>query len=152
MKKLLWAIPAVGLAGLLASGYVLAPGDQAMIDRALKESTDAAAKGEPSDVLKYLSRSFTYDGESANTFDISKVINQAKPKIAILQTRAQISGEEAEVVTPVDVQLDYMGFALNQTIPNVSIKLKKESAFKWGIVPEPRWRIVSVTAEQLPDY
>ncbi|MBL8068870.1 MAG: hypothetical protein JNM28_10500 [Armatimonadetes bacterium] len=152
MNKLWLAFPAVGLVAFLASGYLFAPSDQQMIDKALKESTDAAAKGEPSDVLKYLSRSFTYGGEAANTFDISKVIHQARPKIAILETRASIHGEDAEVVTPVDVQLDYMGFAINKTIPNVSITLKKESSFKWGIVPEPRWRITGVTAEQLPDY
>lgn len=152
MKKALIAIPVVALAAVLASGFLFAPSDQKLITKTLQDSTDAAAKGEPSDVLKYLSRSFTYDGQSTNTFDISKVIHQAKPKIAIMETTAQIEGDDATVTTPIDVQLNYMGLDINKTIPNVQIQLKKETSFKWIFVPEPRWRIVSVTAESLPSY
>lgn len=152
MKKALIAIPVVALVALLASGFIFVPSDQELITKALQESTDAAAKGEPSDVLKYLSRSFEYGGESTNSYDISKVIHQAKPKIAIMETKATIDGETATVRTPVDVQLNYIGLDINKTIPNVNIELKKETSFKWMIVPEPRWRITAVTAESLPNY
>jgi|GEM_PF-2139446 len=153
MKKALFAIPVLALVAFIASGFLFAPSDQEQITKALNDSAAAAGRGEPSDVFKYLSRNFTYGGEQTNTFDISKVINQAKPKIAIMETKAEIAGETATVRTPVDIQLDYVGLEINQTIPGVTITLKKETAFKWLIVPEPRWRITAVDAESLPtDY
>ena len=152
MKKILIALPIIVLIGVMASGFIFAPSDQELITRALKNSTDAAAQGEPSDVLKYLSKSFTYDGEATHGAEISKVIHQAKPDIAIMETTARIEGDSATVVTPVDVKLNYMGLDINKTIPNVNIELKKETSFKWLFVPEPRWRITSVTAESLPNY
>jgi hypothetical protein len=150
MKKALIAIVVIGLVALLASGFLFAPSDQQLISKSLQESTDAAAKGEPSDVLKYLSRSFTYDGQSTNSFDISKVIHQAKPKIAIMETNAQINGDEATVTTPIDVQLNYMGLDINKTIPNVQIQLKKETSFKWMIVPEPPKRAICTNLVKHP--
>lgn len=152
MKKALLAIPIFAIIGLLASGFLFAPKDQDLITAALRESTAAAAKGEPSDVLRYLSKSFTYGGEATSTYDISKVIHNAKPQLTILETKADIKGETATVQTPVDVKLNYMGLDINQTIPRVSIELKKETGFKWLFVPEPRWRIISVSAESLPNY
>ncbi|MBA4291844.1 hypothetical protein C0431_02640 [bacterium] len=152
MKKALLALPILALISLLVSGYLFAPKDQDLITAALRDSTAAAAKGEPSDVLRYLSKSFTYGGEATSTYDISKVIHNAKPKITIIETKANIQGENATVQTPVDVQLNYMGLDINQTIPKVTIELKKETGFKWLFVPEPRWRVVSVSAESLPNY
>jgi hypothetical protein len=150
MKKWLFAVPVVVLAGVIASGFLFAPNDQVQITKALNDSCAAAGRGEPSDVFKYLSRNFKYGGEETNTFDISKVIHQAKPKIVILDTKAQIEGETATVQTPVDVQLDFAGLNINKTIPGVTITLKKETGFKWLVVPEPRWRITAVDAKNLP--
>lgn len=151
MKKWLLAVPVVVLVGFIASGFIFAPSDQEQITKALNDSCAAASRGEPSDVLKYLSKSFTYGGEETSSYDISKVIHQAKPKIAVMETNAQISGESATVRTPVDVQLNYMGLDINRTIPGVTITLKKETAFKWLVVPEPRWRITAVEADSLPN-
>jgi hypothetical protein len=152
MHKALYVIPVIGLVGFLSSGYLLAKPDQQLIQAALTESTQAAAEGKPSDVLKYLSKSFTYGGEATSTYDISKVIHNSKPKITIITINPMIDGENAVVKTPVDVQIDYMGLNINNTIPNVVINLKKETGYKWIFVPEPRWRVVSVEAEALPNY
>ncbi len=150
MKKWLLAVPVLALVAFVASGFLFAPSDQEQISKALNDSAAAARRGEPSEVFKYLSRNFTYGGEETNTFDISKVIHQSKPQITIIQTKAEITGETATVRTPVDVQVDFAGLNINRTIPGVNISLKKETGFKWLIVPEPRWRIVAVEAESLP--
>lgn len=151
MKKLLLiGIPVIALIGFLLSGYVLAPSDEQMIQRAIDESTAAAREGKPSEVLDHLSNSFTVSEQSASPFDISKLIKLSKPKIVVLDPRAQINGETATVISPVDVEIDYMDFKLDHTLPKVTIQLKKEMGFKFLIVPEPRWRITSVNADGLP--
>ncbi|MBX3113801.1 MAG: hypothetical protein KF836_04475 [Fimbriimonadaceae bacterium] len=151
MKKLLIAVPVLALIGVLVSGYVFAPNDKELIQRALDESTTAAREGKPSPVLDHLSRTFTYGGEATSTYDISKMIHQAKPVIVILDPAPQIEGETARVVSPVSVTVNYLGLDFNDTIPEVNIELKKENGFKWLFVPEPRWRITSVSAQSLPN-
>ncbi|QYK52334.1 MAG: hypothetical protein KF824_08695 [Fimbriimonadaceae bacterium] len=150
MKKLLIAVPVLALIGLLVSGYVFAPSDKELIQRALDESTTAAREGKPSPVLDHLSRSFTYGGEATSTYDISKLIHQAKPIIVIHDPSPQIDGESARVVSPVSVTVSFMGQDIDSTFPEVNIELKKENGFKWLFVPEPRWRITSVSAQSLP--
>lgn len=150
MKKLLIVVPVLALIGVLVSGYIFAPNDKELIQRALDESTAAAKAGKPSPVLDHLSKSFTYGGEATSSYDISKLIHQAKPEIVILNPSAQIEGESARVVSPVQVTVNYMGLDIDNTFPEVNIELKKENGFKWLFVPEPRWRITSVSAQSLP--
>lgn len=150
MKKLLIALPVLALIGLLVSGYIFAPNDKQLIQRALDESTAAAREGKPSPVLEHLSNSFTVSDQPTSSIDVSKLIKQSKPVIVILNPAPQIDGETATVVSPVAVTINYLGFDLDQTLPRVTIGLKKEMGFKWLIVPEPRWRITSVNAEGLP--
>ncbi len=153
MKKiLLYGIPIALIVLFLSSGYLFAPDDRLQIQRALEESTEAARQGEPGPVLDYISRSFRFGGEETPTAEISKMIKLSRPQITLINSEPQIDGDIATVVSPVQVKVNHMGYNFDQTVPRVTITLTKETGYKWLVVPEPRWRIVSVDSVGLPNY
>lgn len=152
VKKALLALAVLSITGFFSSGFLLAPPDSVLIKQAIEDSTAAARNGEPSEVLDNLSRRFNYGGEVANRSDIIKVVRQSKPHIVVEDIKPLVEGETATVISPVTVKGDFMGFTIDTTFPRVTIGLKKELGTQWGVVPTPRWRIVSVDADQLPSY
>lgn len=141
------AIVAVAALLLLLRSVLFGPSDKELIRDAVKESVEASREGRPGGVLEYLSNSFTFnDQEAPNRREIGKWIRQGKPEVVLRNSEPVISGETAEIVTPVHVKFDYLAFKFDQEIPNVRITLQKEAGTKWLIVPTKKWRIVSVTA------
>lgn len=150
-KAILLGVPVLLLVFFLSSGYLFAPSDREQIREALDRSTEAARRGEPGPVLDYISRSFRFGGEETPPSEISKMIKLSQPQITLINSEPRIDGDIATVVSPVQVKVDYMGYNFDQTVPRVTVTLQKETGFKWVIVPEPRWRIVSVDSTGLPN-
>lgn len=154
MKKVIWASVAVILVAVLVKVFAFGPSDKEMIQAALDESLSAARDGKPSPVLDYLSSQFEINGQRiADRPEIARVVRTARPKITVQNREPQIMGDTATIVSSVQVDADYLGFTMNQTIPNVTIRFKKESGTRYVVVPYPKWRIIGVEAEGLPtDY
>lgn len=151
-KRLRNVLIVAGIAGVLlfARALLFGPSDRQLIDAAVKESVLASREGRPGGVLEYLSNSFTLNSESGlDRKEISRFIKSGKPEVVIRNPEPVISGETAEIVTPVHVKFDYLAFKYDQEIPKVVIQLQKESATKWLVIPTKTWKIVSVTAPDI---
>jgi hypothetical protein len=153
MNKRVWAIVAiVAVAGvlLLLRSSLFGPSDRQLIREAVEQSAQASREGRPGGVLEYLSKSLTFNDIPAESrAEIAKFISQSKPEVEIRNPEPVISGNTAEIVTPVQVKFSYLAFSFDQEIPNVRIVLQKEAGTKWLIVPTKKWRIVSITAPEI---
>ncbi len=150
-KKILFGVIALAAVLFFSSGYLFNPSDEAQVKATLQEALSAAGEGKPSPVLESLSFRFDYGGEEPSRIDIAKVVRQAKPKLTALSVNPEIEGQTATVTTAIDAKLDYMGFSIDQTVPNVTIKFEKQVGTKWLVVPQPKWRIISVDSPNLPN-
>ena len=152
MKKVIFGAVAVVVVVALVRLFAFGPSDKQMIQAALDESIQAARDGQSSPVLENISRSFEVNGEKvADRPEIAKMVRSAKPRLKVLNREPQISGDTATIISPVEVDIDYLTFKMNQTIPNVKITFAKESGTRYLVVPYPAWRIVSVEAEGVPN-
>lgn len=155
MKKALW-VGVVALilfiAGITIKAMFFGPSDKELIQEALKETTVAAREGRPTMVLTNLSKKFNYGGEMPIRMDISKVVEQAKPDISILNPEPRIEGDQATVFSPVAVKMSAMGMSFDNTVPDVTIILEREWSFSGGIFPRKKWKIIEVSADSLPNY
>lgn len=144
-------VAVLGLSIAIVASLFFGPTDAQLIKDTLSESTAAAARGETSEVLDGISRNFQYGDDTADRFEISKYVKNAKPKITILDINPQIEGNVATVKSDVMVAADFLGMNMNQTVPNVTITLEKEITFR-SFLPAKKWRVTSVQAEALPGY
>lgn len=126
---------------------VTRPSDEDLIQEALERSIAASREGKPGGVFEHLSRSFTYN-ESAITSrrDVGQYINQLKPAIELSNREPNISENTARILTDVHLEIGMLNYRQEFTIPGVEIELAKESGTRWGFIPYPQWRIVSVEA------
>lgn len=126
---------------------VTRPSDEDLIQEALERSIAASREGKPGGVFEHLSRSFTYN-ESAITSrrDVGQYINQLKPAIELSNREPNISGNTAMILTDVHLEIGMLNYRQEFTVPGVEIELAKESGTRWGFIPYPQWRIVSVEA------
>ena len=102
-------------------------------------------------MLDNLSFDFSYGGQDVSRIDIAKIVKQAKPQLVAVNENPEITGDSATIVTPISAKFDYMGFAMDTVVPDVTVRFQREVGTKWLIVPQPKWRIVSVDAPNLPN-
>jgi hypothetical protein len=148
--KLIVALVAAAGVLLVLKAVLFGPSDRQLIDDAVKESVQASREGRPGGVVEYLSRSFTLNGDSGfSQRDIARFIKSGKPEVVIRTPEPVISGDTAEIVSPVHVKFDYLAYKFDQDIPQVHIKLQKEAGTQFLVIPTKKWRIVSVTAPEV---
>ena len=153
MKKWIIGSGLVAFGALVVLFFATAPTDEEMIRQAIAESTEAARQGRPSEVLDYLSRFLTFNGELVfERGEISKLVRLARPEIGFGEYTPVIEGEQAAVIANVHVKLEYQGMNIDQSVPDVQVKLAKESGLRWLILPGARWRITEVTAPDLAQF
>lgn len=150
-KKITIAVALLGLVLFFSSGYLFRPSDETQIRESLRDALVAAHEGKPSPVLDNLSFDFSYGGQEVSRMDIAKVVRQAKPQLSALNEIPEISGDTAKIVTSIAAKFDYMGFAMDTVVDDVTVTFQREVGTKWLIVPQPKWRIVSVDAPNLPN-
>jgi hypothetical protein len=153
MKKWMIGSGAVAIVGLAALFFVTAPTDEQLIRQAIDESTEASRKGEPGGVLDYLSKSLTFNGlPIMDKQEISKYVRLAKPEITFGEFTPVVQDDKAAVVADVHLKMDFQGLSLDQTVPDVEVKLAKETGFRWLILPGKKWRITEVMAPDLGQF
>lgn len=153
MKKVLSVSATVVFLGLVALYFATAPSDDEMIRQAIDESAKAAREGKPGNVLEHLSRSLTINGMPvADRGEISKYIRLASPEVKFGQYSPVVEEDSATVKTNVAVKFSFQGISMDETIPNVEVKLSREPGFRWVVFPATKWRIASVSAPEIPYF
>jgi len=148
-RKLIIGVLVVAVLALLVRVFAFGPSDSELIKESLKRSTEAARRGEASAVMDRLSRSLSYnESPVGDRNDIVKVIRLSKPEVTLGDVNPKIDGNTAVVTTSAHVKIEYSALNMNQDIPKVTIKLQKETSFKYLIVPTPKWRITEVTIDE----
>ena len=150
MRNWIIASCAVVLAGLGVLFVVTAPSDEDLIREALEESVQASRDGRPGVVLDHLSRSLTFNGIPVGSrADIAEFVRKSKPDIKLGPVDPVIEGDVATVVTSVRVNVSLPGFTAEQTVPQVQIKLERQTGVRWLLLPGTKWRISEVTVPDL---
>lgn len=153
MRKWIVGSATVVVAALAVLFFVTAPTDEQLIRQALDESTEASRKGEPGGVLDYLSSSLTFNGIPVmDKQEVSKYVRLAKPEIEFGQYSPVVEGDQAAVVADVHIKMDFQGLSLDQTVPDVEVRLAKETGFRWLVFPGKKWRITEVSAPDLGQF
>lgn len=151
MKKWIITSAIVVFVGLVVLFFATAPSDEQLIDQAISESVLASKEGKSGGVLDHLSRSLTINGVPIkDRSEIAKYIRLASPKVVFGPYRPEIDGDEARVRTDVSVDINYLSFQMNQTVPDVEVILTRETGFRWVVFPASKWRIASISAPEIP--
>lgn len=141
---------AVALFGLrLAMIYARHPSDQELIQNALSESLEASRKGQPGSVLDLLSKQFTINQTAApDTSQVADFVRRYKPDIRLENRHAQIVGDEARIVTAVDLGL----FGQTTRLNDVMLVFRKEEGHGFLFLPTTKWHLTDIrlAESQLP--
>ncbi len=153
MKKWLIGSGLVAAAALTVLYFVTAPSDEELIQTAIADATQASREGRPGPVLDYLSKLFTFNGVPImDRSEISKYVRLARPEIEFADFEPEIVGDDAVVVTDVHVKFSFQGMGMDQTVPNVQVRLARESGLRWLVLPGKKWRITEVSAPEFSQF
>lgn len=145
--RIVAALAAVAGLLLIARVALNQPSDEVLIQTALAEAIQASKDGKSGPVLDFVSRNATYNGEgSGDRREIDKFIKQYRPDVKILNPRPTIQGDQATIVSPVELKMSLLNIGASTSIPEVTINLRRETAFKWIVVPTTQWRVASIEA------
>jgi hypothetical protein len=144
-KRIIAISAAVSVLIALAWPFFNRPTDQELITQAIESAAEASSDGKPGGVLEYLSRSFEINGAAPGSRgEIADYISQVQPDFTIDKTDADIDGDNAKVITKVEVAImGGMGGRIN--IDPINIHLRRETGWTF-IFPTDKWRIVSIEA------
>jgi hypothetical protein len=123
------------------------PDDQKLIQAALAEAVEASKEGRPGGVIDLLSKNLKVNEQEVGTNmrQVADFVRKQKPDVEVLEPRAQITGEEGRIVSPVELDLGLLG---KRTLKEVTLIFRKEDATEYLILPVTKWRLVEV---RVPD-
>lgn len=123
------------------------PDDQKLIQDALAEAVKASKEGKPGGVMDLLSNNLKVNDQAvgANGRDIANFVRNQKPNVTVLEPKAQITGEEGRIVSPVELEMFPFG---KRTLNEVTMIFRKEDATSYLVIPVTKWRLVEV---RVPD-
>ena len=121
--------------------------DQQQIEIALQDSINDSKEGRPGGVLELFSKQLTVNQESmpVDRGAIAKFIREQKPTLTVENKQAKFIGQEARIVSPVNLSVPIFG---EKRLSEVTMIFKKEPDVVYGIIPSERWRLTDV---RLPD-
>lgn len=153
-KRIRIVLLLVGVAvvlGIVRVGIAVAtkPDDQKLIEAALAESVKASKEGRPGGVMDFLSDRLKINNtDPGSRTQIANFIRDSRPDVVVSNHRAVITGDEARIVSPVDVQMNFLGQMQNRHLSEVTLTFRKEEATEYLVIPTTKWRLVDV---QIPD-
>jgi len=127
-------------------GLIRPQSDKALIETALKESIQASKDGHPNGVLDKLSNNIQYNGTSAGGHqqEIADFIRDKKPDVVVENLDPVVTGDEATIVSPIDLKLSLLGQSMEKHVKDVTLLFKKEEDREWLIIPTHKWKLVEV--------
>jgi hypothetical protein len=148
-------VSALILAGIrIAVSVAHRPTDETLIQQALTDSLEASRKGEPGAVMDLISKQLKVNEQSySDSPQIAKFIKESKPDITIQDRKTLITGDEARIVSPVEIKLSMLGQSMDQSIDNVTLIFHREEARGFLFLPVVKWRLTEVRLpeNQLPN-
>lgn len=141
-------------AGIAAAAVILrltlfgdSTSDRDLIQAALKDSIEAGKEGRSGSIVDLLSAEFEVNGYQPGTREISRMVKEYKPDIEVTAPEPIISGDSAEMNSPVKMTLQ---FPLSKTfqIEDVKFTFEKEHATTLLIFPAKKWRLRKVELPQ----
>ena len=151
MKKPILVLAAI-LVVLVGARAVLSMGggdDKKQIVEALQESIKATKEGRPGGVMDKISDHFTInDTDVVARGQIINWIKNLKPDITVSHQDPVITGDEAQITSPVSIKGKGMGIDFDRTVEGITLIFAKESATEWLVIPTKKWRLKDV---KVPD-
>ncbi|RYG37926.1 hypothetical protein EON81_05220 [bacterium] len=131
-------------------GLVNQPDDQTLIRAAIKESIQDSKEGKPGGVLDLLSDNFKVNSNTMgiNQGQISQFIRNQKPELTVVNDKALVTGDEARIVSPVDLKLNMLGQSMERQIKEVTMVFRKEESRGFLFLPQKKWKLTDV---RVPD-
>ena len=154
MNKVPWIVGAV-LVALIAVrigiGLTNRGTDQQQIQSALQRSIEASKDGRPGGVLQLLSNQLTFNGQDANgnLGQIAQFIVKQRPDVDVEKPDPVITGDEAQIISPVDIKLDFLGQQRSIHLKDVILVFHREQSMKYLVFPTTDWKLSEVRAEQV---
>jgi hypothetical protein len=127
-----------------------APNDQQQIQAALAESIKASKEGRPGGVMDKLSASLKLNDmdTSGNRNQIAQFIKNNQPDVNVLNPKAIITGDEAQIVSPVELEMNILGQKMQRTMESVTLIFRKEDDMEYLVFPTKKWKLAEV---QVPE-
>jgi hypothetical protein len=148
---LVWVIGVIVVLVALRFGLpaIHHPDDRTLIHQALADSIQASKEGRPGGVLDKLSDKFKInDMEPGTRHQIADFIRNSRPDVVIKNDTVQFVGDEARMVTPVEIQANVLGQNMSRTLNPVTLVFRKEDATEYLIIPTRAWKLAEVQVHE----
>jgi len=146
------AIALLAIAGILFGYRVVSDlnargNDETQIRVALNESIKASKDGKAGGVLDLFSQNLTLNRQEmpVDRRQIAQFIKDYKPDVEIPNQEVQVIGEEARIISPMELSIGPFG---TRTVSEATFVFKRESDRLYGIIPSSKWRLTDVTVDE----
>jgi hypothetical protein len=152
VSKAIWAgivILVALIAGRIAIGVSHPPSDRQQIEDALQKSIQASKEGRPGGVMDLLGDNLSYNGQNASQDlgQVARFIKNQKPDITVEKPDPIITGDEAQVVSPVDITVSFLGQQKSFNLKDVILVFRREPSRQFLVFPSTRWQLIEVRAQ-----
>ncbi len=121
------------------------PSDDVLIKQALTESIEASRKGQAGGVLDLLSKQLKVNQQAApESSSIAKFIRESRPDITLTNEKPLVTGDEARIVSPMDLKLNFLGQSVSRHLDNVTLVFRREEGRSLLFLPVAKWRLSEV--------
>lgn len=117
--------------------------DRDQIQAALNESIEAGKEGRSGSIIDLLSAQFEVNGYQPGSREISRMVKEFKPDVEVLEPEPTISGDTAEMNSPVNLKLTFP-VPKSFQIDDVKFKFEREPSTTMLIFPAKKWKLRSV--------
>lgn len=148
-KPLIYIV--VGLLALivLRVGLIVTnpPDDRKLIQQALADAIKASREGRPGGVLELFSQSLKVNSTEVgdNQRQLANIIRQYKPDVTVTNPTPTITGDEARIVSPVELDLPLLG---KREMKDVTLIFHREDTTAYLVIPTREWRLTEVRAPE----
>ena len=151
MKKVAWVagiVLVLLIAVRVAIGFGASPSDQAQIQKALQDSIQASKEGKPGGVMDLLSSQIKFNQQDAggNMGSVAQFIKNQRPDVEVTNQQAIVTGDTAQITSPVNLKLDFLGQQRTVHLKNVVLIFKREATTHWLILPSKTWKLAEIDA------
>lgn len=145
-RKAIFTLLSVALLALSLRAYVAwvhRPNDATLVREALLEAIQASREGRPGSAAELLGTSIKVDKVEVTSVQrqITDFIRKQRPSITVDHPNLKIIGNEARIVSSVEIDLGIFG---NRRLSQVTMIFRKEDSTEYLVIPTRKWHIVEV--------
>lgn len=148
-KTVGWIVVALLIVVGIRIGISLAnkPDDPKLIREALAEAVKASKEGRPGGVVELFSKNLKVNemDVGSNRGQISNFIRTQKPSVRVISPEPKITGDEARIVSPVELDLGLLG---TREVKDVTMIFQRENSTEFLVFPSTKWRLIEVRAPE----